>query len=73
MERRVRPKLPNGTLAKLSKETGISVYILSDYIATRRRPGRKKSLVLEKASGISAMMWLFGTKSELRKLMLKQK
>lgn len=64
-------RLPRGTLTKLSEKTGIGPSYLSDIIATSKRPGRKKALTLEKAAAelgkeIPAVMWLYGSRTELR-------
>lgn len=63
-------KLPNNILSRLSEKTGISVTKLSDYAATRTRPSRKRFPKLEKASGVDAVVWLFGTSDEIKSALI---
>jgi len=64
-------RLPRGILIPLAEKSGIRREIISDLIATRRRPGRERAKVLETAAkemgkDIPATLWLYGTKTELR-------
>lgn len=64
-------KLPSGTLIALGTETGLRPQYLCDLIATRRRPGRKRALLLEAACkkvgyAVSATTWLYGSSEEIK-------
>lgn len=59
-------RLPSGVLTKVQEKTGISIQKLSDYAATRERPGRERSLLLEQATGIPASVWLFSSSAEIK-------
>ena len=64
-------KLKNGTLIKFSKVTKLCIQVLSDYSCARKRPSRKRAVLLEKAArkmgvGIPAVMWLYGTGEEIK-------
>lgn len=59
-------RLKDNTLKPIHELTKIPLSKLSDYAATRCRPSRKTSLVLEQASGINKMIWLFGTEEEIK-------
>lgn len=64
-------RLPYGVLTALGDITGISPNILSDYAATRIRPGSKRALMLESACkeiglDVSLRLWLFGNSEELK-------
>lgn len=64
-------RLPYGILTRLGEITDISPNILSDYAATRIRPGSKRALKLESACkeiglDVSLRLWLFGTPDELK-------
>jgi len=58
-------RLPYGFWTGISSDTGISVQELSDYASTRKRPGRERAMVLERATGIDAKVWLYGTAQEI--------
>ncbi|UCE05497.1 MAG: hypothetical protein JSW07_18090 [bacterium] len=49
----------------MSQKTGLRTPYLCDLIATRRRPTRTRALALEEIIGISAVMWLYGSRDEL--------
>jgi hypothetical protein len=64
-------RLPHGILSELGEITGISPNILSDYAATRIRPGSKRALILESACkeiglDVSFRQWLVGTSDEIK-------
>jgi len=64
-------RLPYGVLTALGDITGISPNLLSDYAATRIRPGSKRALILENACkkiglDVSLRLWLFGTGEEIK-------
>lgn len=59
-------KLQNGILKTISDKTGISVQELSDYAATRKRPGRKRLELLIEASGVQASVWLFSDSEQIK-------
>ena len=71
-------RLPNGSLSPLSQKTGFPISYLSDLVSTRKRPSRKRALLLEQASSvignpIPAATWLLGSTSEIRALILKER
>jgi hypothetical protein len=67
-------RIPVGTLQSLKQSTGIDSKLLSEYCSTRKRPGRLRAKVLEKGARdigrkIPAEVWLYGSRTELKKLM----
>jgi len=70
-------RLPYGSLKSLSEKTGISKQSLCDLVATRRRPSRKRALLLEKACkelGLDApaILWLYGTQEKIKRALSGQ-
>lgn len=68
-------RLPRGTLIPLIEKTGLPKQYLSDIVATRRRPGRKRAKFLEHAAreiglDIPAAVWLFGSTADIRSALL---
>ena len=64
-------RLSKGILQKLHEHTEISVSALSDYAATRKRPGRKRALDLENACrqigrDVPAVVWLYESSREIK-------
>jgi hypothetical protein len=64
-------RLSKGVLQNLHEQTKISVPALSDYAATRKRPGRKRALDLEKACkdlgyDVPAIVWLYDSSEEIK-------
>lgn len=64
-------RLPNGILLNLHERSGIPVTRLSDYVATRGRPSRERSLKLEQITGISASIWLFGESEQIKQALME--
>ncbi len=68
-------RLPYGLLKELEKETGIKKKILSDHVATRKRPSRKRALFLEAACfqinrKVPAATWMFGSSDEIKNALI---
>jgi transcriptional regulator with XRE-family HTH domain len=71
-------RLPHGFLKKITEITGFSKSYLSDLAAGRKRPGRKRSLLLEEACtamslNVPAELWLFGTSFEIKSALTGKK
>jgi hypothetical protein len=70
-------RLSHGILKSLSEKTGISIQCLSDLVATRRRPSRKRALLLEKVCkdlglDVSAILWLYGAQENIKRALSGQ-
>jgi hypothetical protein len=64
-------RLKKGTLTPISKKTGITLQVLSNYACASKRPTRKRALFLEEAClslGIDcpAAVWLLGSEKEIK-------
>lgn len=64
-------KLPDGTLKHASELTGLPSRYLGDLASTRRRPGRKRAVILERQTGIPAAVWLLGGADEIRRRLIE--
>ncbi|MCP3923369.1 MAG: hypothetical protein GY714_12365 [Desulfobacterales bacterium] len=68
-------RLPNGTLVKIHKITGISTPNLSEYISNKRFPSRNRAIVLGNACAklgfnVPKETWMFGTTEEIKSALI---
>ncbi len=68
-------RLPYGLLKELEKETGIKKNNLTNLVATRKRPSRKRALFLEEACfrihrKVPAATWMFGSSDEIKNALI---
>lgn len=59
-------RIPKGKLKKVAEKAEVPSTTMCDYAATRLRPSRKRSIHLEKTTGIPAALWLLGSSQEIK-------
>ena len=59
-------RLKYRTLTKLTAMTGFGKTYLCDLVATRKRPGSQRALILEKATGVHHDLWLYRPSEEIK-------
>ncbi|MDM8523273.1 hypothetical protein QUF80_07870 [Desulfococcaceae bacterium HSG8] len=70
-------KLPWGTLTPLVEKSGLPPQYLSDLVATRKRPGRKRAKFLEEATKeigreVPVLLWLYGSSVEIKSALMNE-
>ncbi|BCO09238.1 hypothetical protein GF1_16140 [Desulfolithobacter dissulfuricans] len=58
--------MKRGTLKHIAKFSGITPQHLSDILARRKTPSPRLAVTLEEHSGVSRVLWVWGTREELR-------